>query len=363
MFGHTPPPLTTAERQSLTWKAPLPIGLEDQWGVRYALTVARKVHPRLLMINLPETDTWGHWYGPDNQKIFRELMLGVDSAVGEIEQTYKQMGILDHTDFIITADHGMMESYPAHSWHSVWTAAVHAGTHVVRADSEGGAVWLRDSSKAKQTAENLAAMAPAHVEAIFYRSSMRADYHFVLASPMNWLVSPKVADALTRLVDTTGGPNGPDIWVLYRENYTVVPRNVSGVWKGTHGGSSWKVQHIPLIMAGPGIRTHIHSEFPGRPIDLTPTIEHLLGLPPIKRDGVVLADALTDPTHAEVLAQNDASIMLDADVDALQAQSTFDDHLPAPHWTARSSPIVHCTTDPKTGKQSCVIPGVSPTNG
>jgi hypothetical protein len=50
----------------------------------------------------------------------------------------------------------------------------------------------------------------------------------------------------------------------------------------------------------------------------------LLGLPPIKRDGVVLADALMDPTGKEIAAQNAVAGGLSADVEALQAESRAD---------------------------------------
>jgi hypothetical protein len=141
---------------------------------------------------------------------------------------------------------------------------------------------------------------------------------------VSWLVNRQVATALKDLVDTTAGRDGPDLWVLYRENYTVVLRNVAGTWKGTHGGATWKVQHIPLIMSGPSIRRGVHSQFPARSVDIAPTMERLLGLPPVKRDGVVLADALTQPTDRELAAQKDIAPALSADVGALRAQSNWD---------------------------------------
>ena len=83
---------------------------------------------------------------------------------------------------------------------------------------------------------------------------------------MRWLASPAVVTALTHLVDTTAGHNGPDVWALYRENFTVVYRNVRGQWKGTHGGPSWKAQHVPLILSGPGIKKAVVSHFAARAI-------------------------------------------------------------------------------------------------
>jgi hypothetical protein len=58
---------------------------------------------------------------------------------------------------------------------------------------------------------------------------------------------------------------------------------------------------------------------------MAPTIERLLGLPAIQRDGVILADALINPTKLEERPQRQIASWLSADVAALQAQSAQDD--------------------------------------
>lgn len=323
-FMHTPPPLTPRERQSLTLKTPLPRGAEDAYAVTYAIDVARKTKPRLLMLNLPETDTWGHWFGPSNHQVFTQLMWNLDHQIARLEAAYRRMGILNQTDFIISADHAMMESRPSHMWKTMFQAARDEGVGVARADGEGGGVWLKDPTAARKVAEKLVTLKPAHVEAIFYRSNPGLDYHYVPASPSSWVVKSEVVKTLTSLVDTTAGRNGPDMWVLSRENYTVVPRNVAGIWKGTHGGATWAVQHVPLIISGPDIRQSVRSQFPARAIDIAPTIEYLLGLPPLHRSGVILADALAHPTQDLTAAQLERFPQLAAEVRSLQEQSAVD---------------------------------------
>lgn len=343
-FMHSPPPLSPAERKSLVVRVPLKMGAEDSWGFRYASMVAARTRPRLLMMNVPEMDTWGHWYGPDNNRVFRAVISNVDRGIGQIESTYRRLGLLSRTDFIITADHAMMESHPARNWRAIQDLATEVKARAVRNDSEGGAIWLQDPAQARAVAERIAASTPQHVQAVFYRSTIGDSYEYLRASPVSWLVNPAVGTALKYLVDTTAGRDGPDIWVLYRENYTVVPRNVAGTWKGTHGGATWKVQHIPLIMSGPDIRSGVHSQFPARSVDMAPTMERLLGLPPIKRDGVILADALTNATRSERAGEQAVNASLTADVEALQQQSTLDTRLE--YWPAKPPSVLRCSFPP-----------------
>jgi arylsulfatase A-like enzyme len=298
------------------------------------------------MINLPETDTWGHWYGPNDTSIMDHLMENIDQSIGQIEDTYRQMGILNRTDFIITADHSMMQSRPSTNWRQIQDAATMVGAKVVRGDGEGGAIWLQDPSQAQIVAERLVSLRPAHVEAIFYRSGPGLQYRFIEASPPDWLANPHVGVALQHLVDTTAGRDGPDLWVLFRENYSVVPNNVQGVWKGTHGGSTWKVQHVPLIISGQGIRSGVHSQFPARAVDMAPTIERLLGLPAIQRDGVILADALVNPINQELRPQRQIAPWLAQDVVALQAQSAQDDSGIFRWWPISPPWPVRCALPP-----------------
>jgi len=179
------PPLTAAERRQLTIGSPIPIGGEDAWAFQYTISVIRKVRPGLLMLNLPEVDTWGHWNGPSDAGLFRKLLPNIDRGVGAIRSTYQQLGILDRTTFIITSDHAMMDSLPVHDWtETVRTAAQAEHTSAARVDGTTGAIWLVDAGKAKAVAQRLiAARLLSFVVAIFYRSAGTSSYSHVRASP------------------------------------------------------------------------------------------------------------------------------------------------------------------------------------
>lgn len=324
-YMHSAPPLTPSERRSLTIKSPIPIGGEDAWAFQYALDVVRHVKPRLLMLNLPEVDTWGHWYGPSDSLLFERLLLNLDRGLAAIQALYRELGILDQTNFIITADHAMLESRPVHGWtDTVKSAVLAARTEVARADGTTGAIWLVDAGKAKAVAQQLVASRPSHVHAVYYRSGLGSGYNYVPASPPGWLATEDVGVVLQNLLDTTAGKHGPDVWVIFEEYFTASPRNVTGEWKGTHGGATWEAQHIPLILSGPDVRKGVRSQFPARSIDVAPTLESLLGLPPLGRPGVVLADAQVSPSSDALSLQAQIEPQLRRDVHALQTQSLVD---------------------------------------
>jgi arylsulfatase A-like enzyme len=120
------------------------------------------------------------------------------------------------------------------------------------------------------------------------------------------------------------------------------------------------VQHVPLIISGPGVRRGAHSNFAARAIDIAPTIERLLGLPAIHRDGVILADALVNPSKYEVAPQRAIAPELNAEVAGLQQQSQID--VSGIHtWPALPPSVTHCVS--ATGAITCKAPPVSPTDG
>jgi arylsulfatase A-like enzyme len=86
---------------------------------------------------------------------------------------------------------------------------------------------------------------------------------------------------------------------------------------GHHGGLNWGVQHIPLVLEGPGIQVGKTSHAPARLVDIAATMAHELNLSLPGMDGMVLADALIAPTQSEVTRQGRLSPSLTADQNAL----------------------------------------------
>ncbi len=251
------------------------------------------------------------------------IVRGADYAIGRIVAEYKRLGLLDRTVFVVTADHGMAANrhiVPIHSMYGTVAAHAAPGSLDEEFRISMGSVWLRQPSDDRAVASALVAARFPGIETALYK----------VASGQSWIFSPdastvarlgkEVTQAYLNLADTEACPAGPEVILPYAEDTMGLTIKNRAGW-GTHGGFSWGVQHIPLVIAGPGVK-HGVSHAPAKLVDVAPTIERLLGLPiPAGVDGVVLADALGDATPAERSLQNTASAQRLPDVRTLRNHS------------------------------------------
>ncbi len=310
MGRHRPPPGAV---NNARWDVPIPapgsgfaprveqwrMGEENDWTVRYALWTFHRVHyPRVLMINLPETDVLGHFANNPTQ-VTDFLMQRFDRELGEIINAYRRAHIFSRTDFVITSDHGMDRIHYRLPFSIVGQSMdeAHATKVVVESDT-ATAIGIAQPGRAWQVAMNLGRLGGAAVDATLYKVYSHRQWHYLPAA-----VHPPVTPALLRayiaLADTTADPNGPDVLAIYAPHVTTGDRpNGAYHWLGGHLGPQWEDQHIPLIISGPGVRRGATSSYPARLVDIAPTVEHLLGASSAGTDGVVLEDALSHPDRA-----------------------------------------------------------------
>jgi arylsulfatase A-like enzyme len=113
-----------------------------------------------------------------------------------------------------------------------------------------------------------------------------------------------------------------DIVLLYDENtMTLTPSFAKINRKGDHGGATWGAQHIPLVIAGPGVKNGFTSTYPARLTDIAPTVEMALSIQPVRQDGVPLADAFTKPPQWAVKQENERGPNVLIDVRALENEA------------------------------------------
>lgn len=302
------------------WK----LGQENDWTVRYSLWAFHRVHyPRLLMINLPETDVTGH-FATDWSTVEGKLMQHFDRELGSIVTAYKKAGIFRQTVFVITADHGMTRVRARLPFSVYSQAAQLAGATKVYLEADtAGAMGIRESEKAKQVATDVALLGGPSVEATYYKVYSDGQWQYRLAAARS-SVSSALQRVYLSLADTSACVDGADVVAIYPPHVTTGDHPVGAYhWVGGHLGPQWDEQHIPLVIAGAGVRHGMTSAYPARLVDIAPTLEYLLGSRRERTDGAVLADALPHPSPALSDAQKRRAASLVPEVRLLEQHSGY----------------------------------------
>jgi arylsulfatase A-like enzyme len=276
-------------------------GIEDWWTTTLGLKLLFKYHPRLLMINLPEVDTFGHVVGT-NAAVIQPLMSNVDTQIRRLVAAYTRAGLIDQTYFIVTADHGMVPAVHTIDIEQIRNVITGAGGQPLYiGHGDYNTIWLKNLDAVPRVAAALVAAHIHGVDAVYMKSPQG---RYTLASPASWLADAAVSGAYSQLLGTINQGESPDIALMYDENtITMTPLFRTVGRKGDHEGATWGSQHIPLVIAGPGIKRDRTSGYPARLVDIAPTIETLMGATPAHQDGVPLADAMATPPSWAMTAQ------------------------------------------------------------
>jgi Type I phosphodiesterase / nucleotide pyrophosphatase len=331
--SHEPPPGAVNNSH---WDVPIPspstgfapsveqwnLGSEDDWTVRYGLWAFKTVHyPRALMINLPEIDVVGHFTGT-NTSPEKTLMQHFDRELGWLVSAYKRAGIFDQTLWVVTADHGMDQVQARIPFTLLDRAIQLAGATktYIEADTSA-AIGIREPQKARAVALQAARMGATDIDATFYKVFKNGTFQYRLAFLHSGL-PVQLRRAFQVLADTDASESGPDVIVNYAPHITTGDRPAYQYhWLAGHLGPQWDEQHIPLYVAGPGIKLGYVSTYPARLVDLAPTIERAMGLHIGDVDGIVLADAFAHPSKIVVQVQAEKRAVLGQVVTAIRARS------------------------------------------
>jgi Type I phosphodiesterase / nucleotide pyrophosphatase len=315
--GHVPPSKFFSFR-SLTTSGPLKHLTDwDYLSGMLAQAAFREFRPRVLMVNLPGTDVYGHKFGgPATPAAMQQVVAGADRMIARIVKMYQAAGIYDQTVFVVVGDHGMVANYRTAT--SINQAVKAAGGQIlIQTGGTASYIYLKNPQVAAQVASAVAQVP--NVQGAYYQVTQQPKPSFV---PAPGIAMDEGLNASYRyLLNTFAGPSGPDVVAPFREN--TIGNAMKNAY-GNHGGLSWGVQSVPMVITGPDVRHGAVSEFPARLMDVAPTVRRLLGLPAWRTDGIVLADALTAPTSQEQAKQSSISVPLTAYQDALIRQSQAD---------------------------------------
>ncbi len=326
---------------------PLPLGVQDSLVVNFAIKSLQQYKPRGILINLPEVDTVGHWsqkWAKDEGTLYESF----DKDFARLIAAYKKAGIYNQTLFVITADHGMIQSKHRVIDRDAVIKDIRAqlGQKSIILTNGGGtggptmtSIWLKKQANNERAAKMLFAKHFDNVSAIYYLTKTDGQYAYEQAGCEQ--CSPELQATYRYLLSTEAGPTGEDIAILLREG----ARN-SGLpaMLGRHGGADWGSQHITLILSGPGVKAGM-SQAPARLADIAPTVERFMGISPDARDGVVLADAFQQPVAGDTTKQAALDATLSPMVTALSTRAQSDLKLEAegklPNFIPGDETIIH----------------------
>ena len=244
-----------------------------------------------------------------------------DRDLGRIEKALRKAHVLKQTLFVITADHGMSPIWRFIPRSVVTNAVTRAGTSAPAISCSNGAyVWLRNPSKAALVAQNMLAAHDPGVQSVYYLTTVGGKPRYVRAGGV--FVNAAVDTANQYLLDTM--LNGHQLTVVaFARNHATFSLPTTH-WRADHGGASFQSQHIPLILAGPGIRRGAVTDQAAQLMDVAPTILQDMGVSPTGMEGHILADALKHPTAAEWAERTAEMRMLNPLVNALMAQDGYE---------------------------------------
>jgi type I phosphodiesterase/nucleotide pyrophosphatase len=325
MPRHLPPP-SFLKKKSLTYPRPLRYEQFDEMSMTMALESLQAFDPRVLLINLPGGDRYGHLVGgPATPDVMARIVRGCDRELGRLFTAYRARGLIDETVFVVVGDHGMIPNDHSVSSDDIKRAVREAaGDYLFNTGGSAAYIWLRNPAAAARVAGHLVNAIPhtvlghyATIEsgAYTYHSVVRREAH--LPQPL--------LDAYGYLLGTFASPTAPDVMLTFEENTIITGHQYP---HGEHSGPTWGSQHVPLVIAGPGVHRDHVSNFAARLVDVAPTALTALGIEPSGMDGVVLADALADalaaPTSSQEAAQAALAPKLASYREALAARSTAD---------------------------------------
>jgi hypothetical protein len=291
----------------------------DTWTVDFALDLFAKERPQILLLNLALCDDIGHMHGAN---LGKPQMAGIinnfDRQLARLVDAYQQAGIYDQTLFVVTSDHGM--SANLHTIDETPLEPIVARYGMKRSASRLE-FYVDDPSQAGEAAARIAKLKLQGLHAVYHKEK-DGERGFRYVPAPGGTVEADLDACYRYLTSTFASPQSPDLVCFPAENWNI--KEASSYFKGDHGTATWENQHIPLVLAGPGIRRGVTSSAPARLVDIAPTIVAAMGLKPQKMDGVVLADALLSPGDDQVQAQRALTAQLEPLKNALKRRHAQD---------------------------------------
>jgi hypothetical protein len=257
--------------------------------------------PDLALVSLSSTDYIGHAFGPNSREI-HDQVLRLDRWLGVFLDSLARLRDPRRTVIVLTADHGVTpspEDSRAHGDPDAQSVSFADQVRAIRralaerAGPGGPGDWVRyfemgllvmDRVGLESRGVNVDSVVDAFAARVRRSPAVeRVDTRRSLAArdtAVDW-IARRWRNALPPLLPA-------ELMVTLRPNMTW-----GGGGEAKHGQPTDADAHVPLILAGPGIRRGTYGAR-ASVADMAPTLAVLVGAPPLERvDGRVLWEALT----------------------------------------------------------------------
>jgi arylsulfatase A-like enzyme len=302
---------------------------DDESSIEIAMSIIKHQRPEVLLINLPHLDHLGHIAAGGYWKwrsVMGKHMTRIDELIGKVLSEYKKNGIYDKTLFIVLADHGMVTNGKTVLAKNIIKKL---GRKVLsfQKGTVSSLPWFWNMRLTKEEmlgkCDDLADSKIPYLRAIYYKDYENGSYRYKLIHAYEAAIEKDLDEAYRYLLDTQANENSPDLFLIPFEN-TLIIGDIPADSHGDHNSPTWRVQHIPMIISGPGIKKAAQSDYPARLVDIAPTILRLFNVESGKMDGIVLSDALIDPDENEQMKQELMKKYLEPMIKALKKVSDED---------------------------------------
>jgi arylsulfatase A-like enzyme len=302
---------------------------DDESSIEIAMSIIKHQRPEVLLVNLPHLDHLGHkaagGYGKW-RSVMGNHMTRIDELIGKVLNEYKKNGVYDKTLFIVLSDHGMVTNGKTVLAQNIIKKL---GKKVLsfQKGTVSSLPWFWNMRLTKEEmlskCDNLANSKLPYLRAIYYKDYENGNYHYKLIHAYEAAIEKDLDEAYRYLLDTQANDNSPDLFLIPFE-HTLIIGDIPADSHGDHNSPTWRVQHIPMIISGPGIKKDELSDYPARLVDIAPTILKLFNFEPDKMDGIVLSDALINPDENEQIKQEFMKKYLEPLIKALKRVSDED---------------------------------------
>jgi arylsulfatase A-like enzyme len=240
-----------------------------------------------------------HWWLTDPDHTAHSCGLGAPETVQSLRENDRrlaalmarlgELGLAEHADVILTADHGFSTAGPPRGFDR---ALVEAGLReaadsddVVTTGQGGGAITLHERAHRRAAEVVRWLQAQAWVGPVFVRDGGPAEgLPGTLPLSLAW--------------NGHVGARAPDVkfsagWTEEANAFGVVGAVLAGGGRGaSHGSASLYDMRNSLFAWGPRFKREVRTPVPAGIVDVAPTVRHLLGLPAVEADGRLLEEAL-----------------------------------------------------------------------